>query len=342
MSDTKDDALFMQRALELAALGNGTVAPNPMVGCVVVYEGQIIGEGFHQKFGGPHAEVHAITSVQNKALLSASTVYVTLEPCAHTGKTPPCADLLVQHQVKEVVICNLDPNPKVAGKGVAILKNAGIHVRVGILEGVGLQLNRVFFTFHSKKRPYVILKWAETKDKLIAKENFDSKWISGPCSRQLVHQWRAQTAAIMVGINTAKQDNPTLTTRDWPGKNPIRLLFDPNLRLEQNAKILDQSVETYVFSFVPSTAPHTIQVDPASPERDILNFLYTKGVDSLFIEGGTRTIQSFINAGLWDEARVFTGNVFFKKGINAPNIALTPSNTSAIQKDLLHIYFNNR
>ena len=202
----------MQRALELARLGLGNVSPNPMVGCVIVKDGKIIGEGHHEQYGGPHAEVNAVQAVKDQSLLPQSTAYVTLEPCSHFGKTPPCADLLVRHQVKRVVICNEDPNPLVAGQGIERLRNAGIEVEIGLLREEGRVLNRRFFTAFEKKRPYVILKWAQTTDGFVARENYDSKWISNTYSRQLVHKWRAEEDAILVGTNTARYDNPSLTT----------------------------------------------------------------------------------------------------------------------------------
>ena len=213
--------IYMHRALELARNGAGKVSPNPMVGCVIVHNGTIIGEGWHQQFGGPHAEPNAIAAVNNQELLKDATLYVTLEPCAHFGKTPPCAHLIIEKQIPRVVVCNLDPNPLVAGKGIKLLKDAGIEVKTGILAQEGAFLNRRFFTYINHKRPFIILKWAETADGFVARENYDSKWISNALSRKLVHKWRTEEDAILVGKNTALYDNPQLTSRDWEGKNPI-------------------------------------------------------------------------------------------------------------------------
>ncbi|MEQ9412696.1 MAG: bifunctional diaminohydroxyphosphoribosylaminopyrimidine deaminase/5-amino-6-(5-phosphoribosylamino)uracil reductase RibD, partial [Cyclobacteriaceae bacterium] len=217
------DKFYMLRAMELAKNGIGHVSPNPLVGCVIVYEGKIIGEGWHGKYGEAHAEVNAVNAVADKSILNGAAVYVNLEPCAHTGKTPPCADLLVKHKVKRVVIANVDPNPLVAGKGIAKLKDAGVEVLTGVLEEAGRELNKRFFTFLKHKRPFVILKWAQTSDGFIARENFDSKWISNEYSRKLVHKWRTEEDSILVGYNTALYDNPKLTARDWTGRNPVRI-----------------------------------------------------------------------------------------------------------------------
>ncbi len=220
------DQIFMRRALELAALGQGKVSPNPMVGCVIVHQNRIIGEGWHQQYGGPHAEVNAINSVRNKKLLPDSRLYVTLEPCSHYGKTPPCADLLLQHNVRDVVICNTDPNPLVKGAGIRKLLDAGCQVHLGLLEEEGLALNKGFFSFHSRQRPYIILKWAETADGFIGKQNKEPLWISDRISKKLVHKWRSEIQAIMVGTRTAEVDNPQLYTREWTGKNPVRITLD--------------------------------------------------------------------------------------------------------------------
>lgn len=247
-----DPIQFMRRALELAEWGRGYVSPNPLVGCVIVHEDRIIGEGWHREYGGPHAEVNAVNSVENQALLSESTVYVTLEPCAHWGKTPPCANLLVEKKVKKVVIAATDSNPLVGGRGIEILKNAGIEVETGILEKDARWQNRRFFTQIEKQRPYVILKWAQTQDGFVAKENFDSKWISNSHSRQLVHKWRAEEDAILVGKNTAAYDNPRLDVRDWVGKNPIRVVLDSKLELSSELNLFDQSIPTLVFNALKS------------------------------------------------------------------------------------------
>ena len=240
----------MRRALELAENGRGQVSPNPLVGCVIEHHGKIIGEGWHQKYGEAHAEVNAVNSVKDKSLLKEACVYVSLEPCAHFGKTPPCADLLVENQVKKVVICNTDPNPLVAGKGIVKLREAGIEVETGILEKEGLELNKRFFHYLEKKRPYIILKWAETADGFIARKNFDSKWISNTLSRKLVHKWRTEEDAILVGTNTALYDNPQLNARDWTGNNPVRIVIDRHLKLPADLHLFDEQIPTICYNLI--------------------------------------------------------------------------------------------
>lgn len=336
------DLRFMQRALDLALLGRVRVCPNPMVGCVIEQEGVILGEGFHQQYGGQHAEVNAVESVADKSKLRFSTVYVTLEPCSHFGKTPPCADLLIHHKVKKVVICNTDPNPLVSGSGIEKLKNAGIEVETGLLADQGEEVNKRFFTFHRKKRPYVTLKWAQTADGYVARENFDSKWISNARSRQLVHKWRSEEASILVGKHTAIHDNPALTVRDWSGKNPVRILIDPKLEVSPESNLLNLEVETLVFNLMKSESrPNLtfIQLPDLSPKA-ILDELFERKLLSVFIEGGSKTISAFLDSGLWDEARVFTAETRFEKGINAPEIQFAPSYTEPILTDTLTYYFN--
>ncbi len=323
ISTVEVDLRYMNRAMELARLGLGTVSPNPMVGCVVVHHDRIIGEGFHQKYGGPHAEVNAINSVSEKLLLPESTVYVTLEPCAHFGKTPPCADLLVSSHIKKVVIANSDPNPMVAGKGIAKLQNGGIAVSTGIMEKEGVELNRRFFTFINKKRPYVILKWAETSDGFIARTNYDSKWISNEYSRKLVHKWRTEEDAILVGRNTALHDNPMLNARDWPGKNPIRIVIDRHLQLPRELNLLDGSISTICYNILKSRSEPNLEYVQL-PEQDFLTSLLVdlcrRQIQSIIIEGGALTLQAFIDAGLWDETRVFCAPESFGEGIMAPGL----------------------
>ncbi|MDZ7608632.1 MAG: bifunctional diaminohydroxyphosphoribosylaminopyrimidine deaminase/5-amino-6-(5-phosphoribosylamino)uracil reductase RibD [Cyclobacteriaceae bacterium] len=314
---------YMQRAMELARLGLGSVSPNPMVGCVVVHEDKIIGEGFHRQYGGPHAEVHAIDSVQQRDLLSESTVYVNLEPCAHYGKTPPCANLLVASGVKKVIIANVDPNPQVAGKGIAILKNAGVDVEVGIMASEGLELNRRFFNYINHKKPYVILKWAETADGFIARPDYTSKWISNEYSRKLVHKWRTEESAVLVGRNTALRDNPMLNARHWPGKNPLRIVLDRNLQLSRTLNLFSGELPTICYNIQNSS--HEPNLDFVKlPTEDflsrVLDDLYSRNIQSLLVEGGAATLQAFINEGLWDEARVFQSSVCFGDGISAPQL----------------------
>jgi diaminohydroxyphosphoribosylaminopyrimidine deaminase/5-amino-6-(5-phosphoribosylamino)uracil reductase len=332
----------MRRALELAEWGRGYVSPNPMVGCVIVHEDRIIGEGWHREFGGPHAEVHAVNSVENQALLSESTVYVTLEPCAHWGKTPPCANLLVEKKVKKVIIAAVDSNPLVGGKGIEILKNAGIAVETGVIEEESRWQNRRFFTQIEKQRPYVILKWAQTQDGFVARENFDSKWISNSQSRQLVHKWRAEEDAILVGKNTVAYDNPRLDVRDWVGKNPIRVVLDSHLGLPKNLNLFDQSIPTLIFNTVKSESIENlewIRLSEINPEV-ILKELHSRKIQSLIVEGGSQVLRQFIESGLWDEARVFITSAQFERGISAPILNQNPSETLSIGTDRLDIYYH--
>lgn len=334
--------LYMRRALELAELGRGYVSPNPMVGCVIVHEGIIIGEGWHKEYGGPHAEVNAILSVENQDLLRESTVYVSLEPCAHWGKTPPCANLLAEKKVKRVIIAAADSNPLVGGKGIQILKNAGIEVITGILEKEARLQNRRFFTQIEKQRPYVILKWAQTQDGFVARENFDSKWISNAQSRQIVHKWRAEEDAILVGKNTAYYDNPRLDVRDWVGKNPIRIVLDSKLELPEKLNVFDQSIPTLVFNTIKTEGkenPNWICVPTITPAA-ILQELHARKIQSLIVEGGSQVLHQFIQSGLWDEARVFTSLNKFERGIPAPVLNQNLSETHSIGTDRLDLYYH--
>lgn len=321
---SKQDEIFMQRALQLAGYGKASVSPNPMVGCVIVLDGKIIGEGWHQKAGEPHAEVLAIRSVENKDLLKSATVYVTLEPCAHYGKTPPCAELLVKKQLKKVVIGAIDTNPLVAGKGIEILKNAGIEIETGVLEKECLEINKAFFTFMEKKRPYIVLKWAQTSDGFIAREDYDSKWISNPLSRQLVHKWRTEIDAILIGKNTAQYDDPQLTARDWSGKSPVRIVMDHKLSLDEDLKIFDGEQKTILFHSknqkIERQGVELVQLSYDDFLEDLRNYLHQEKIQSVLVEGGAQTVQSFIDAGLWDEARIFTAPVSFDKGIKAAEL----------------------
>lgn len=340
------DEQYMQKALDLAKKGKGFVSPNPMVGCIIVYNNKIIGKGFHEKYGKAHAEVNAINSVIDKTLISKSTVYVTLEPCSHHGKTPPCADLLVKYSPKKVVICNLDPNPLVAGNGIKKLEENKIEVVTSILEKEGLFLNRRFFTFMTKKRPYIILKWAETLDGFIARKNYDSKWISGESSRKLVHQWRMDEDAIMVGTNTAHYDNPSLNVRFGfsDNQNPIRIVLDKKLRLSQNLNLFDNTQETICLNLVKNEKKEQIEYLQITDENDILREslekLYQKNIQSIIIEGGSTLLNALIQENLWDECRIFVGNQKFEEGILSPKFNQNSYTSEKIEKDLLKIYFN--
>jgi diaminohydroxyphosphoribosylaminopyrimidine deaminase/5-amino-6-(5-phosphoribosylamino)uracil reductase len=316
------DELFMRRAFQLAQNGIGRVSPNPMVGCVIVKDEQIIGEGWHQKYGEGHAEVNAVNSVSDKLSIRESTFYVTLEPCAHFGKTPPCADLLVSLLPRRVVIANLDPNPLVAGKGIEKLKKAGIEVECGLLADVGWELNRRFFTCMTQKRPYIILKWAETADGFIARKNFDSKWISNSFSRLLVHKWRTEETAILVGTNTARYDNPKLNAREWSGNQPIRVVIDKNLQLPNTLHLFDQSQPTLVYNLNKEAEQENL-IWVKLPEEEfislLINDLYKRKIQSLFVEGGSFLLNTLLALNFWDELRVFKSQEIFSEGIKAPS-----------------------
>ena len=335
--------LFMQRALELAERGKGQVRPNPLVGCVIVHNEKIIGEGYHQQYGGPHAEVHALASVVKPALLPYSTVYVSLEPCSHRGKTPPCANLLIEKGIKSVVVATLDPNPLVAGKGVQLLQDAGIEVAVGLLEQEARWQNRRFFCQQEKHRPYLILKWAQTQDGFLARENFDSKWISGTQSRQLVHQWRGEEQAILVGKNTALHDNPRLDVREWPGSNPIRIVLDSKLELPANLQVFDQQIPTLCYNTLKNETLTNLERIKLSEENfleALLADLQARNIQSVLIEGGSHILQQFLAAGLWDEARVFTTPICFERGVTAPILTQLPSESHAVGEDQLDLYYH--
>ena len=333
----------------MAKNGLGTTYPNPLVGCVIVFENTIIGEGWHKKSGEAHAEVIAIESVQNKELLSSSTLYVSLEPCSHFGKTPPCADLILKYKIPNVVIGTIDPNSKVAGKGIQKLKDSGVNVTLGILEKEGNELNKRFFTFHRKSRPYIILKWAESADGFISPINKSEQkpvWISNEYSRQLVHKWRSEEQAILVGTQTIIDDNPSLTVRDWVGINPIRLVIDKENTIDSSYNIFDNQAKTIVFSNKEVTSnSDTIQYIKVDFDKNytqaIVDKLFENNIQSIIIEGGRKTIQSFIDAHLWDEARVFIGGINLNKGTKAPKINNTIYSKSYLKKDTLLTYRND-
>lgn len=338
------DSLFMLRALELAEFGRGAVSPNPMVGCVIVKDGFILGEGYHRKYGEAHAEVNAVNSVVNPADLKGSTVYVTLEPCAHFGKTPPCANLLVEKKVGKVVIAAVDSNPLVGGKGIEILKEAGIEVETGILEKEARWQNRRFFTQIEKKRPYVILKWAQTQDGFVARSNYSSKWISNFSSRQLVHKWRAEEDSILVGKNTAKYDDPSLNVRDWVGKDPVRLVIDSRLELPTDLKLFDHSISTICYNTQKSEKEENlefVQLGDSFSIKEILEDLQSRKIQSLIVEGGSFLLSSFLDSELWDEARVFTSHNKFQEGINAPRITKPATEIISVLNDQLATYYNH-
>ena len=337
----------MSRCLQLAANGMGTTRPNPMVGSVVVYKDTIIGEGWHLKPGDPHAEVNAINSVQDKSLLRHSTLYVNLEPCSHFGRTPPCADLIITSKIPTVVIGTVDPHAIVKGAGIKKLLDSGIDVVVGVLENECTELNKRFFTFMQNKRPYIILKWAESADGFIAPERrLEQKpvWITNLLSRQLVHKWRSEEHAILVGTQTVLDDNPELTVREWTGNNPIRVVLDFSSRADKNSLIFNDEAKTILITGTSQFAElsHNVIIEKVEKidVKMILEVLYNHAITSVIVEGGSRTLQSFIDENLWDEARVFLGNKMFGSGIKAPQFKPAASDLKLIGEDRLSVYKN--
>jgi len=347
--NTNIDNIYMQRCLDLATKGRSNVKPNPMVGCVIVYEGKIIGESYHKKYGEAHAEVNAINSVKDETLLSQSTLYVNLEPCAHHGKTPPCSDLIVEKKLKRVVVGCKDSFAKVAGKGIERMQKARIEVKVGVLEKESLELNKAFFTYHSKKRPYIILKWAQTLDTYIdvirkPSDPIGINWITHPNLRMIVHKWRSEESSIMVGAGTAINDNPRLDTREWDGKNPLRILISEFDKINFSSNLLDNSIPTLVFTnkdIENYSNTEFIKIDfHNQPIKQVLEVLYNKEIQSVIIEGGQLLLQSFIDEKLWDEARVLIGDKTFGDGLSAPIINHKHYNSHRFSNDTI-IYYNN-
>ncbi|SMO44682.1 bifunctional diaminohydroxyphosphoribosylaminopyrimidine deaminase/5-amino-6-(5-phosphoribosylamino)uracil reductase RibD [Solitalea koreensis] len=345
-----NDQLFIKRCIELALNGQGAVSPNPMVGAVVVCDGKIIGEGYHKKYGQHHAEVNAINAVLEKypnaaALLRRSTIYVSLEPCSHFGKTPPCSDLIIHHQLSKVVIGCVDPFEKVSGKGIAKLQAAGIEVTAGILEKECLELNKRFITMQTKHRPYIILKWAETQDGFFAPTNGKQFWITGDRSKELVHKWRTEEDAILIGKNTALADDPALTVREWQGRNPVRVVIDRKLELPSNLKIFDHSAKTIVYNEIKTDIENNIHFNQLEFNEYLPQFimyqLYLQDIQSVIIEGGAHLLNQFISYGLWDEARIFTGNKFLKTGIPAPLLSGKIVSKEMIEDDELKVFHNS-
>lgn len=341
----------MRRCIELARLGIGSVSPNPMVGAVIVCDDVLIGEGFHMKFGEAHAEVNAIQHVLESfsdagERLKRSTLYVSLEPCSHFGKTPPCADLIINSQIPRVVIGCRDPFAHVNGAGIERLKKAGVEVIESVLERECIFLNKRFNTRVAKQRPYIILKWAETKEGFFAPEDGSQKWISSLPAKQLVHRWRSEEDAVLVGKNTALADNPKLNVREWKGKAPIRVIVDRHLKLPADLHIFDQSQDTIIFNSIKTELNGKIKYlqledfDHLLPQL-ICYQLYLMDVQSLIIEGGAATLKFFIAAGLWDEARVFRGPQEWKEGIRAPVLTGHIVETTRLGVDMLNIWENN-
>lgn len=341
---------YLQRCIDLGRLGTGSVSPNPMVGSVIVCGDKIIGEGYHRAYGQAHAEVNAINQVfekyeNAKELLKRSTIYVSLEPCSHFGKTPPCADLIISNEIPKAVIGCRDPFDQINGKGIEKLKSAGIDVIEGILTEECIELNKRFFTRILKKRPYIILKWAQTADGFFAPNDRSQKWISSQHTKQLVHRWRTEEDAILVGKNTALSDNPQLNSREWPGRNPIRIVIDRRLELPDNLNVFDQSQDTIIFNEKKTEVDDRIKYleledfDNLLPQL-IAYQLYLMDIQSLIVEGGAKTLNLFLKAGLWDEARVFTGPENWNSGIPAPIISHKPDEEQTIGPDVLNVWYN--
>ncbi|HHJ10905.1 MAG TPA: bifunctional diaminohydroxyphosphoribosylaminopyrimidine deaminase/5-amino-6-(5-phosphoribosylamino)uracil reductase RibD [Bacteroidetes bacterium] len=349
MNKENEHARYMQRCLDLAIQGLGTTYPNPLVGSVIVWKDKIIGEGFHHRSGEPHAEVLAIRSVKNRDLLKKATLYVNLEPCSHYGKTPPCADLIVKTGIPRVVVGTLDTTEKVQGKGIRKMQEGGVEVITGVLEQASRFVNRRFFTYHEKKRPYIILKWAESVDGYLDEERTDGQqvpnWISGPLGRQLVHKWRSEEQAILIGRKTALIDNPALTAREWYGRNPLRLVIDRELTLPSNLQLFDDEAPTIIFNNLREekhTHPEPVRIDfnkPVIPQ--ITEELYSRQIQSLIVEGGAYTLRQYIESGMWDEARVFKGNRYFYAGVKAPVLKRQPSRIFHTGDSTYHLFFND-
>lgn len=330
--------VYMRRCLELARLGAGFVAPNPMVGAVLVHQDRIIGEGWHGAYGGPHAEVNCIHAVseEDRHFIPESTMYVSLEPCAHFGKTPPCSQLIIDHRIPKVVIACRDPFAAVNGRGIEQLQKAGIEVITGILEAAAIELNRRFFCFHEQKRPYVILKWAQTADGYIASNTAERLLITHEQTNLLVHQWRSEEAAILIGTETALKDNPSLTNRYWHGKSPLRMVIDKQLRLPENLTIFTDGNPLIVFNeekTVTNGAVQFVQMNRASSFIDeLFVYCYTHAIQSILVEGGARLLKSFLNENKWNETRVLTNTTLqIGAGLAAP----------VIQESFLHHSFQS-
>ncbi len=341
----------MRRAIELGKNALGAAAPNPMVGAVLVHDNRIIGEGYTSPYGGAHAEVNAVKAVKDKSLLKKATLYVTLEPCSHFGKTPPCSDMIIDNEIPEVVIGLVDPHDKVAGKGIEKLKNAGIQVTVGILEEACREHHKRFLMFQEQKRPYIILKWAESKDGFVAppaakrSDNPEPFWISNTYSKQMVHQWRIQEQAILVGTQTVLDDNPRLTARNWQGNQPVRIVLDRALKIPSHFHVFDGSAKTIVLTeTIPSNGIEHITYESLDFEKElahqICSVLFKHQIVSVIIEGGAKTLETFISSALWDEARIFKGQATFTSGIAAPQISGRLTFEKSIKNDTL-IFLKN-
>lgn len=343
------DELFIRRCFDLAKLGNGKVSPNPLVGAVIVHKNRIIGEGFHSAYGKAHAEVNAIASVKKKdlILLKEATIYISLEPCCIHANTPPCTDLIIKHRIPKVVFSCIDKTPEVNAKSVGILEKAGCSVRYGVMQAEGDHLARFRNTFVVKKRPYVILKYAQSKDGFIGRPD-ESIWLTNSISKRLVHKWRSETDAILIGTKTAQTDNPELTNRLYFGKNPMRIVLDKSLKLSQKLKIYDDSVKTWILTEqIPdeksfkNTCFITMEFNNQLIPK-VLKMLYDHKMNSLLVEGGARLLNSFIDLDLWDEARVFTADQFLNFGIKAPVMPIPPVSQVDFGSDSLYVFKNDK
>ncbi len=340
---------YMQRCLELAQFGGGYVAPNPMVGAVLVCDNKIIGEGYHQRYGEAHAEPNAINAVKQKELIEKSTLYVNLEPCSHYGKTPPCASLIVKYQIKRVVIGTLDPNPKVSGKGVEILRAAGIEVTVGVLEAECRNLNKRFFIFQEQHRPYVLLKWAQTQNGFIDKNRQSVSEsplaISNPITKQLTHQMRSENQAILVGTNTALLDNPSLTVRNWPGKSPIRIAIDREGKIPTHFHLFDGVIPTLIFTEIEKQNRPNIEfiriVFDENCLNTILQKIHERNIHSVLVEGGAKLLNCFIQNGCWDEANVEVSPMTIEEGVCAPILGTFPISSKVFNQHKW-LFFQNK
>ena len=324
---------YMARCISLARNGTGNVAPNPMVGAVIVHQGKIIGEGYHRKYGEAHAEANAIASVRDESLLKEATIYVSLEPCSHYGKTPPCAELIIKKQIPRVVIGCLDPFPEVSGRGVRMLREAGVEVVTGVMEEEARELNRVFMTFQEKRRPYIYLKWAQSADGFMDRLRTDNSLpavvFSSSETLRRVHHLRANVAAIMVGTQTALLDNPSLTVRHWAGKSPVRVVLDRTLRIPPHYHLLDGAVKTLVFTAVEAVSRENVEYVTIDFDRPVLpqvmHELYVRKLDSLMVEGGATLLGHFLEDGLWDQMLVETAPVNLESGVKAPDLSRVAS-----------------
>jgi diaminohydroxyphosphoribosylaminopyrimidine deaminase / 5-amino-6-(5-phosphoribosylamino)uracil reductase len=344
-----DEIKFMKRCLELAVKAEGLTYPNPVVGAVIVCKGKIVGEGYHRKAGEDHAEVIAINSVSDKTMLKESTLYVSLEPCSHFGKTPPCADYIIACSIPRVVVGAVDSSDKVSGKGIARLKDAGCEVISGVMSEECRRVNRRFFTFNEKKRPYITLKWAQTADGYLDIQRSENQiieptWITGKPERALVHKWRSEEESILVGAGTVRADNPKLNVRDWKGKDPLKIILSSSGAIDRESALFKIGAGTVVFTNNHNTDIPGVEIltmngkEPACIQ--ISDYLYNKGIQSLFIEGGTRVLEHFISNGLWDEARIFKGEEYFEGGVPAPVLNGKLFSKTLFSGSLLEVYLN--